>query len=88
MKVLFEKKFLKDVKTIDSKKIKLEAKKIIVEIENAKNIKEIDGLIKLKGYKHSYRIRIKDYRIGLYIKNNTVEFVRLVHRKDIYRFFP
>jgi mRNA interferase RelE/StbE len=35
-----------------------------------------------------YRIRLGDYRVGLKIENNTVCFVRFLHRKDIYRYFP
>ena len=31
---------------------------------------------------------IKDYRIGLHIENETVYFVDIEHRKNIYRIFP
>lgn len=35
-----------------------------------------------------YRIRIGDYRIGIFVEGKTVEFARVVHRKDIYQQFP
>jgi mRNA interferase RelE/StbE len=61
---------------------------IIHDIEKAKNVLEIRNLKKLKGYKDFYRLRIGDYRIGLQVKNNNVIFVRILHRKEIYKYFP
>lgn len=44
--------------------------------------------MKLEGYKIAYRIKLGDYRIGVFIEDETIEFVRFVHRKDIYKKFP
>ena len=49
---------------------------------------DIPNLKKLKGFEDAYRIRISDYRIGLFIIDNTTVFARFLHRKDIYKFFP
>jgi mRNA interferase RelE/StbE len=49
---------------------------------------EIPHLKKLQGFKSVYRIRIGDYRIGIFIDGNTVQFVRVLNRKDIYKYFP
>ncbi|MGK7945990.1 MAG: hypothetical protein AB4058_16120 [Microcystaceae cyanobacterium] len=35
-----------------------------------------------------YIIRIDNYRLGLYLEGNMVALVRLLHRKDMYRYFP
>jgi len=35
-----------------------------------------------------YRIRLGDYRIGLVVNEQTVVFVRFLHRREIYRYFP
>jgi len=43
---------------------------------------------KLRGFEKDYRIRIGDYRLGLIIDNQIVEFIRCLHRKDIYKYFP
>ncbi len=45
---------------------------------------------KLKGHSNYYRVRVGNYRIGLYIDltDEVVEFRRVLHRKDIYRRFP
>ena len=45
-------------------------------------------LRKLKSGKNRWRIRIGDYRVGLEIEEGTVIFVRILHRRDIYKHFP
>jgi mRNA interferase RelE/StbE len=62
--------------------------KIIEEIESANSLLDINNIKKLSGDKISYRIRLGDYRLGIFYENNTVELVRFVHRKDIYKVFP
>ena len=45
-------------------------------------------LKKLKGAKNFYRVRMGSYRLGMIIKGEEVTLIRLLHRKDIYKFFP
>jgi mRNA interferase RelE/StbE len=66
------------------KKIKL----VIEQIENAENLQQINQVKSLKGETNYYRIRIGDYRIGIYVDQNRVRFVRFLHRKEIYQNFP
>ena len=42
----------------------------------------------MKGYDTFYRIRLGDYRMGIDVLDNEVIIARLLHRKDIYRYFP
>jgi mRNA interferase RelE/StbE len=42
----------------------------------------------LKGHKFAYRIKIGDYRIGIFVESKVVEMARFEHRKDIYKVFP
>jgi mRNA interferase RelE/StbE len=46
------------------------------------------GLKKLKTGMAYYRLRIGDYRLGMVIEGDGVKFVRLLHRSEIYRYFP
>ena len=82
--------FLHDVKKIVSPTVKMNVEAAILSVKQANNIKDIPELKKLKGYKKDifYRIAVGDYRIGVTIENDTVTFVTLRHRKDIYKFFP
>ena len=73
---------------VKDKKLKDKVKKVICDVEKAQNVSEIKKLRKLKGYKNFYRLRVWDYRIGLQIKHNCVIFVRILHRKEIYKYFP
>lgn len=88
MKVAFTKKFLKQINALHSKKIKKEILLVISEVETAATLSDIKNLKKLSGYTSHFRIRIGDYRIGLFLNNNTLEFSAFDHRKDIYKYFP
>ena len=84
----FTGRFSKDLDKITQASIKKNVAEIILEIEAANNFSEIKNLKKLKGHSNAYRVRIGNYRIGLFIENGIVEFVRIVDRKDIYKVFP
>jgi mRNA interferase RelE/StbE len=84
----FTGRFSKDLDKITQVSIKKNVAEIILEIEAANNFSEIKDLKKLKGHSNAYRVRSGNYRIGLFIENGIVEFVRIVDRKDIYKVFP
>ena len=88
MKTEFLNHFYKDLKAIKNENIRIDIFNSIKQVELAESIKEIKNIKKLKGSKIAYRIRIGDYRIGVYIENNIIEFARISHRKDIYNLFP
>ena len=88
MKVLIDKSFEKDIGKITDKKILHSIAECIKEIQQLKKLSEIDDCKKLKGSKHAYRIRIGDYRIGFIFENQTIEFIRFLHRSKIYALFP
>jgi mRNA interferase RelE/StbE len=56
--------------------------------ELAENLQQITHLKKLRGGENYYRIKLGDYRIGVIVENEVITFVRFLHRKDIYRYFP
>ena len=88
MKVEFLSRFGRDIDKIQDASIKNKLASIIEQIEQAKSLADVNNLKKIVGYKNTYRIRIGDYRIGIFFEKDTVEFARVVHRKDIYKFFP
>jgi mRNA interferase RelE/StbE len=88
MVVKFERTFLKDLENINDKKLGKSVKSIIEDLENAANLSEIKNLKKMKGHSAAFRIRIGDYRIGLFFLANQIELIRFLHRKEIYRKFP
>ncbi len=88
MKAAYKKRFLKDANNLPDqiKKDILDiAFKQIPEIEN---IQDINNLKKSSGFKNFYRICYSDYRIGIVLQKDKIVFIRVLHRKDIYKFFP
>ena len=88
MKVEFKESFLKDLERVRDAAIRRRVKEIIEQVETAETPSDITNLKKLRGSERYYRIRTGDYRIGLVLEGDTVVFVRFLHRKDIYRYFP
>jgi mRNA interferase RelE/StbE len=90
MEIFFKPSFIKDFKKLP-KETKLEVKKLCLEIfPRIKDLRDLSNLnIKpIKGFRNFYRIKLKDYRIGFKKENNKIIFIRVKHRKDIYRYFP
>lgn len=88
MKVEFRRSFAEDLKDIKDKALLNRVKKIIETVEKADTLAEVHGLKKLRGSDNYFRIRIGDYRIGIAFENESVIFVRILNRKDIYKYFP
>jgi mRNA interferase RelE/StbE len=94
MKVHFESSFEKDLRKIRDQKIRVKLKALILAVKQAVELSDLPNLLKLKGYETYYRIRVGDYRIGLEVlyqedpDDIEIVFVRVLHRKDIYRHFP
>ena len=49
---------------------------------------EIPKIQKLSGYKNYYKIRFGDYRLGVRFSDNVLYIERILHRKEIYRYYP
>lgn len=88
MEVVFLQTFENDVKRIQDKSLLRKLKDVILTLENSNNLREIVGIRKITGSNTAFRLRIRDYRLGLYYENGIIELCRFVHRKDIYKLFP
>lgn len=88
MEIEFRESFLKDVNHIREKGVKKKIAAVITEIKAASSLSEIRNVKKMEGSENYYRIRIGDYRVGVSAQDKTLVFLRCLHRKDIYRYFP
>ena len=88
MNLEFKASFVKDLKRVRDKKLKARVQEVIEAVEQAHSLQELEGIKKLKGSDRYYRVRIGNYRIGLSVEGDIVRFVRFLHRKDVYRYFP
>lgn len=86
MILLIERGFEKDAKKLP-KEVQLKLKEIINLIQLSSNFSELNAE-KLAGSKDAYRIRLGNYRIGIYKEDNTIILSRVLNRKEIYRYFP
>jgi mRNA interferase RelE/StbE len=88
MKIEFRKSFEKDLSKIKNTDLLQRLQAVIEEVDSIDGLADLNNVKKLKAEGNYYRIRVGDYRVGLSVNNDTVIFVRVLHRKEIYRYFP
>jgi mRNA interferase RelE/StbE len=88
MKSFFLASFLSDVKKLRDGKMRQSVAHAITRVEQASALADVPSLKRLSGHHSYFRIRVGDWRIGLKVESDTVTFVRCLHRREIYRFFP
>ena len=92
MKIVVKGSFDRDVDKARSKEIRHALDSKILQIERAKGLSHITGIILLEGYSHHYRIIVRSqnysYRIGAIVRGETIWLVRFLPRRIIYKAFP
>lgn len=88
MQYEFEKSFVRDFRKVKEKHLAQAILDVIDMVADANTIKDVKNVKKMSGFKSAYRIRIGDYRIGVFVRKQIVIFAAFAHRKDIYRKFP
>lgn len=89
MKTEYQPTFIKDLKRLKSTVSFQQIKSLVFEeIPRFDALDEVANLKRLKGYETAYRIRVGDYRIGFLLEGDTIIFQRVLHRREIYRYFP
>ena len=89
MIVFFKPSFIKDLNALPNEP-RIAIEKICKEIfRTADSLKDIPYPIKnITDFPHYYRLRFREYRIGFKKEKDVIIFMRVKHRKDIYRRFP
>ena len=88
MNAVFRRSFTRDLRKIKQRQVLTSVQRAIENVEAVNSPTDIVNLKKLVGYDIFYRIRIGEYRIGIVIEGDEVDFVRCLHRRDLYRYFP
>ena len=89
MNIKYRKSFLKDLKKLKNLEVYNKATEIAFTIlPHLASLRMLDNVKPMTGYKNRYRISLGKYRIGVEIAKEHIEIVRILHRKEFYRFFP
>ncbi len=88
MEIKIDKSFQKDTRKIKDKSVLQKVANTIANVKRAEKLEDVRNLKKIQGTTSMYRIRIGDYRLGIIVIESSVEFIRCLHRKDIYKYFP
>ena len=88
MKTAFKSSFSKDLNSIKSKTVLESVAKLIENVEAARDLRGIPEVKKLKAKGNYYRIRLGNYRVGIFHDKEEITFIRCLDRKEIYRYFP
>lgn len=89
MNILYAKAFGKDLETISHNPgVKKRLLEFIDKLKTTESLNELHGVKKIEGYESYYRLRIGNYRLGVKLSGNSLELIRFLHRKEIYRRFP
>ena len=88
LQVQFQKRFLKDLSNIPEPYRQEIEHFVFVILPALKTLAESGKFEKMTGYEHCVKARFGDYRIGAHYHKNNLELRRVLHRKEIYRYFP
>jgi len=87
VRLSFRKSFERDLKRISDPIVLRRVRQAIEQVEAAEDLSRVRRARRLSGSCSFYRIRIGEYQIGLAVEASDVEFVRVLQRRDIYRYF-
>lgn len=88
MKVVYQKRFLKDLASVPSNLRPSIERFVFEELPRADSLQSTGKVEKLKGHTNFFKVRFGDFRIGLSFAGDTVTLERVLNRKEIYRKFP
>jgi mRNA interferase RelE/StbE len=81
--------FLKDLKKLRKQPVYDQIYELaFTTLPDARSLQDLVNIKAMKGYSEQYRIRIGDYRVGIAVRENSIEVMRVLHRREFYRYFP
>ncbi len=89
MEIEYRQSFLKDLKNLRGTEVYARVYELtFTELPEVKTLQDVVNVKALKGYPGRYRIRMGDYRIGIEVVGEMIEIIRVLHRREFYRYFP
>lgn len=89
MEVLYREAFLRDLKKLKKQPVYSRILRLAFEILPAtETLRDLSSVKSLSGHSKRYRIRVGEYRVGFEGEGSRIELIRVLHRRDFYRYFP
>jgi mRNA-degrading endonuclease RelE of RelBE toxin-antitoxin system len=89
LEIQYRQLFLKDLKKLRKQPVYDQIYELaFTTLPNVRSLQEITNIKAMKGYSERYRIRVGDYRVGIAVQGNSIEVMRVLHRREFYRYFP
>ncbi len=89
MNIEYRTLFLKDLKKLNKQEIYSSIYELVfTTLPETASLQELPNVKALAGASNRYRIRIGNYRIGFEVNGDQIELMRVLHRRDFYRYFP
>ncbi len=88
MNVQYRQLFLKDLKKLKNAEIYDRVYELaFTTLPSADNLQDLMNVKAMVGYADHYRIRLGDYRVGIIRQGDSLEMMRVLHRRELYRYF-
>jgi mRNA-degrading endonuclease RelE of RelBE toxin-antitoxin system len=89
VEVQYRKAFLRDLKKLKKQPVYDRIFELtFTTLPEVGRLRDVAGVKAMRGYPNRYRIRIGNYRVGIEVQGNNVEVMRVLHRREFYRYFP
>jgi mRNA interferase RelE/StbE len=88
MEISYKKKFLKELAKIPEPYRSNIESFVFNDIHKFESPFQSERIQKLKGHDLFYKVRFGNYRVGLKMDSDDLVFERVLHRKEIYKYYP
>ena len=88
MEVRFHNQFNRDLRRLRNPALATQVEQVIEDLKAAHSIRDVGGASRMTSEGEHYRIRIREYRLGITMDGGTAVLRRFLPRGEIYRYFP
>ena len=84
MEISYHNQFNRDLRRLRNPSLAAQVEQVIEELKAASTIRDVRGVSRMTNAGEHYRIRIREYRLGITMDGEPV----VLPRGEIYRYFP
>ena len=88
MEIRYHNQFNRDLRRLSNPTLAARVEQGIEELKAGSTIRDVRGVSRMTGAGEHYRIRIREYRLGITMDSETAILRRFLPRREIYRYFP